>query len=228
MIYRGEGRVLRRRRRLQRRRPGAWKRRPPERCGSTSPIAASAARISTSRTVRWTIASRAPQVIGHEMSGTVAEVGDGVEGVRAGRPDRRAAARRARRDVRRQGIQPRQPRAEVPRDRFAGRLPELVDRPGLHAAPRSRLGRPAPRRAGRAARRRLPRCPPRRTRGRRERTRDRRVARSACSWRSRRALQGARVVVSEVNPARARLRGRARPRDGRPELRRLVAATSRS
>ena len=40
---------------------------------------------------------RAPQVIGHEMSGTVAEVGRWSRRVQSGRPRRRAAARRERR-----------------------------------------------------------------------------------------------------------------------------------
>ena len=74
----------------------------------------------------------APQVIGHEMSGTVAELGDGVEGFAVGdavvvRPlDSRG------RDAGRPWLQPHQPQPEVPRDRRAGSAAGVVDRPGLH------------------------------------------------------------------------------------------------
>ena len=45
---------------------------------------ASAAPTCTSRTARWTRAVRPPQVIGHEMSGTVAEVGERSRGLPPG------------------------------------------------------------------------------------------------------------------------------------------------
>ncbi len=100
---------------------------------------------------------QAPQVIGHEMSGTVAELGPGVEGYAVGDPV---------------VVRPLDTRGETPADkgvshicrdlRFLG-----IDTPGsfqsswtvpaftLHRLPPER--RPAPRGARRAARRRLPR-----------------------------------------------------------------------
>ena len=107
-----------------------------------------------------------PQVIGHEMSGNVAEIGEGVEGFEIGdavvvRPlDTRGETRG------RQGVQPHQPQPEVPRHRRSRRVSALVDGSGLHAAPAAAGVDLQPRGARRAARRRLPRRPARRARPR--------------------------------------------------------------
>ena len=53
---------------------------------STSPTRASAARTCTSSTATWTHRVTPPAVIGHEMSGRVAAVGEGVDGWAAGDP----------------------------------------------------------------------------------------------------------------------------------------------
>ena len=78
---------------------------------------------------------RSPQVIGHEMSGTVAELGAGVDRIRVGDPvvvrplDTRGETPADR------GIQPHQPEPQVPRHRRARGAAGVVDGAGLHAAP---------------------------------------------------------------------------------------------
>ena len=112
---------------------------------------------------------RPPQVIGHEMSGIVAELGAGVDGFRVGDPV---------------VVRPLDARGETPADKGFSHISRGlkflgIDTPGafqrswtvpaftLHHAPRRR--RPAAGRARRAARRRLPRRAARRARGRRDR-----------------------------------------------------------
>ena len=112
---------------------------------------------------------RVPQVIGHEMSGTVAELGPGVDGYAVGDPV---------------VVRPLDTRGETPADKGAshicrdlkflgidtpGRVPELLDGAGVHAPPAAARRRPAPGGARRAAGRRLPRRAARRGRARRAR-----------------------------------------------------------
>ena len=134
---------------------------------------------------------RVPQVIGHEMSGTIAELGPGVDRLRRRRPRRRATARHAGRDARGQGREPHLPRPQVPRDRHAGRVPELLDGARIHPPPAAAGRRPAPGGARRAAGGRLPRRAPRRCPARRVRARDRRRA-DRPARRPRRRRRGSR------------------------------------
>ena len=118
----------------------------------------------------------AHRVIGHEMSGTVAELGPGVDGLEPGdavvvRPlDTRGETAADKgfshisRNLKFMGI-------DTPR-----RVPAVVDRAGVHDPQAAARPRSAPGGAGRAAGGRLPRHPPRRGRGRRLRRRDRRRA----------------------------------------------------
>ena len=66
---------------------------------------------------------RTPQVIGHEMSGTVAALGDGVDGFEPGDAVVVRPLDCARRDAGGQGRQPHLPQPEVPRDRHARCVP---------------------------------------------------------------------------------------------------------
>ena len=123
---------------------------------------------------------RPPQVIGHEMSGTVAEVGERRRRLRVGD----AVV-----------VRPLDTRGETPADRGFSHISRNlkflgIDAPGalqaswtvpaftLHALPRRR--RPAPRRARRAAGGRLPRRPPRRGRAPARRRSSSAAARSGC------------------------------------------------
>ena len=126
---------------------------------------------------------RVPQVIGHEMSGTIAELGPDVHGFAVGESV---------------VVRPLDTRGETPADKGVshicrelkflgidtpGRLPELVDGARLHAPPAPREPSTSDGGARRAARGRVPRCSPRRARrrrvGRRDRRRADRVARRA-------------------------------------------------
>ena len=59
---------------------------PPARCRSASRTSGCAAPTCTSCTATWTRASTTPLVFGHEMSGTIAALGDGVDRLGVGDP----------------------------------------------------------------------------------------------------------------------------------------------
>ena len=100
---------------------------------------------------------RAPQVIGHEMSGVVAESAKGSTPSPCRRSGRRTPSRHPRRDAGRQGRHPHLSRPEVSRNRHARGVSAVVDGACVHAAPTTCLGRSASRRPRRAARCRVPR-----------------------------------------------------------------------
>ncbi len=149
---------------------------------------------------------RIPQVIGHEMSGTVAELGPGVDGYAVGDPV---------------VVRPLDTRAETPADkgfshicrglRFLG-----IDTPGAFQALMDRARFHAPPTAGRASTCDWPRSPsrwqsPATTSGaaqvsaRRVRRRDRRRPDRPAGRASSPRAAGADVMLSEVNASRREL-----------------------
>ena len=107
-------------------RPGA------ARCDSTSRFAVSAGPTSTSRTARWTTACARRRSSATRCRGSSPSSGHGVRGVAVGDAVVVRPLDSPRRDGRRQGCQSHLSRAEVPRDRHAGRVPALVDGAGVH------------------------------------------------------------------------------------------------
>ena len=77
-----------------------------------------------------------PQIMGHEVSGTVAAIGEGVKGFASGRSGGRHASRPLRRlPGLRCRAQPHLPESQVPGHRHARRFPEFLDRARAHVAP---------------------------------------------------------------------------------------------